>query len=80
MSVIIIAIRVPLISKMEDMPFEVINLKLSGGRQVGKLVIYNMQKSKKERKREKIEDKERDFKAPMRRLHYEEYQIPPYSQ
>ena len=39
-----------------------------------------MIKGKHQRKKDKIQDKDRDFKPPARKLHYEEYQIPPYSQ
>jgi hypothetical protein len=37
-------------------------------------------KSKKEKKREKIDEKDdSNFCAPYRKPHYEEYQIPPYT-
>jgi hypothetical protein len=39
-----------------------------------------MSKSKRERKREKAEEKELLWRPPSERLHYEEFQIPPYTQ
>lgn len=38
-------------------------------------------KNKREKKKEKIEEKEAKlFKPPHRKMHFEECQIPPYSQ
>ena len=39
-----------------------------------------MSKSKKERKREKVEQKEQRWKPPALKLHHQEFQIPPYTQ